>query len=44
MEQMENMDIDQDQGVDEDDADTAHDQDDVMPTEEQAAFHRQPSR
>ena len=41
---MEAMDIDQEQGDDEDEADAADDRDDVMPTEEQAAFHRRPSR
>ena len=44
MEQMEAMDIDRDQGDDEGNDDAVHDRDDMMPTEEQAAFHRRPSR
>ena len=41
MEQMETVDIDQGQEEAEDDADEGTD---VMPTEEQAVFHRRPSR
>lgn len=41
MDQMETVDIDQDQNEAENDADEGTD---VMPTEEQAVFHRRPSR
>ena len=47
-EEMEAMDIDEEQnheeGEDEDDALGADESAQVMPTEEQAAFHRRPSR